>query len=639
MTLCHDLNRMARRGVFCLLLAGLIAAPAAQAAPAHPSTPPGDRDNDLFTEGFEGNWLPAGWVKIQTHPAQTWNRSNYDSHTGTYSAAIFWSSALQNEWLITPAINLTGAINPKLEWYERALNWTGSTSHHYIMASTTSQTDPAAFSIVADFTPANHTITDFEGAPAIVNLSSLAGQPVVYLAFRYYDTGATGDSWFIDDVRLFTPSGHDVGSVAVTPDGGNQGYGSPVTPQVTVENFGLASESFDVELAISESGTTVYTETLNVGNLAPGAQSVLNFPNFTPGGGHYYDLTATTQLSGDTDASNDAVTGGFTTYFDTHVPLGMLFTNSGCGPCVQANQALDAYMPTQGNQVALLRVHTWWPYAGDIMYTANPSQAQALVAEFDVSAVPDFWLDGFWHTDYAGSQIVAAFNQGKTWKSPMHLSLQWNDSTDELTTIVHVTGALRPGGDYQLFCSITQDNIAHNGGNGEPLHQQAFRRMWPGTDAGTTVPGSVGSHAITTAMPLNGTWVFDQLRATVYVREMNSGVIQQAASDFLSNIGDLTGVETPAAAGFGVTANHPNPFNPKTTIDYAMDAAGPASLRIYDSAGRLVTTLVDGVQSAGSHTVVWDGTDAAGRSLPSGLYFARLVSAGREDSHKLLLAK
>jgi hypothetical protein len=640
MNLRHRSCGLARRAAFCLIAAGLLAVPAVQAAPVQLSAPLGDRDNDLFTEGFEGTWLPAGWAKIQTHPAQTWNRSNYDAHTGTYCAAVFWSSALQNEWLVTPALNLTGAINPKLEWYERGINWATSTSHHYIMASTTSQTDPAAFSIVADFVPGNHTIpTDFDGAPAVVNLSSLAGQPVVYLAFRYYDTGTTGDSWFIDDVRVFTPSGHDVGSVAVTPDGGNQGYGSPVTPQVTVENFGLASETFDVELVISQSGSSIYTQSLGVSNLAPGAQSVLNFPAFTPAAGQYYDLTATTQLAGDTDASNDGAAADFTTYFDNHVPLGMLFTNSGCGPCVQANQALDAYMPGQGNQVALLRVHTWWPYAGDIMYTANPAQAQALVAEFGVNAVPDFWLDTSWHTDYQGSVIVAAFNTGKTWKSPMHLGLQWNDDTDQLTTVVNITGALRPGGNYELFCSITEDGIVHNGGNGEPLHQQAFRRMWPGTSGGVAVPDAVGSHPLVVNMPLTGTWVYSNLRATVYVRDMNSGAVVQAATDFLTNIESLTGVETPTAAGFGVLANHPNPFNPKTSIDYAVKAAGPASLRIYDSAGRLVTTLVDGVHSAGSHRAVWDGTDGAGNALPSGVYLVRLQSAGQQDSHKLLLAK
>jgi hypothetical protein len=641
MNLRHRSCGLARRAAFCLIAAGLLAAPAVQAAPVQRSAPLDDRDNYLFTEDFEGTFLPAGWARIQTNTFQTWSQTSDDAHTGTYCARILGHSLQQNEWLITPALDLSAAINPKLTWYERGIGWATSMGHHYIMASTTSQTNPAAFSIIADFVPGNHSIpTDFDGEPAEVSIASLAGQPVVYLAFRYYDNSATADAWLIDDVSVSTPSGHDVGAIAVTPDGGNLGYGSPITPQVTVENFGLASETFDVELAISQSGAPpVYTQSVSVSNLAPGAQSVVNLPAFTPTAGQYYDLTATTQLVGDSDASNDGATSGFTTYFEVHVPLGLLFTNSGCGPCVQANQALDAYMPTQGNQVALMRVHVSWPYGGDIMYLANIAQSQALVSEYGVSGVPDFWLDGYLNTSNLGSAIVAAFNTGKTWKSPLRMDLHWNDDTDELTTVVNITGALRPGTNYELFCSITEDQIVHNGGNGEPLHQQAFRRMWTSTTAGVPVPDTVGSHPLAVNLPLTGTWVYSNLRATVYVRDMDTGTIVQAATDFLTNIESLTGVETPVAAGFGVMANHPNPFNPKTSIDYAVNAAGPASLRIYDSAGRLVRTLVDGVLDAGSHRAVWDGTDGAGNALPSGVYLVRLQSAGQQDSHKLLLAK
>ncbi len=641
MTLRYRSRGFALRAALCLLAAGLLAAPAVQAAPAHSAAPAGDRDDLILGETFEGTWLPAGWARIQTHIAQTWfQRNNYGAHSGSYVAGVVAANTLQDEYLVTPALDFSGAVNQKLEWYERAVSWAGSTGHHYIMASTTSQTDPAAFSIISEMLPGNHSIPlDWNGPPVLVNLSSLSGEPVVYLAFRYYDTATVGDTWLIDDVRIFAPSLHDVGVVSIAPDGGNQGYGSPIAPQVTVENFGQAGETFDVELLISESGSPIYSETLSVSNLAFGAQSQIDFPDFTPAAGQYYDLSATTQLAIDTDPSNDTGVAEFTTYYDTHVPLGMLFTNSGCAPCVQANVALDGYMPTQGNQVALMRVHTWWPNPGDIMYLANTAQAQALVNEFGVSGVPDFWLDAFWNTSNLGSSIIAALNQAKTWKSPMHVGLQWNDDVDELTATVYVTGAMRPGGDYQLFCSITEDNINHNGGNGEPIHQQAFRRMWPGTAAGLPVSGTVGSHPITVTMPLAGTWVYANLRATVYVRDMSTGTIVQAATDFLTNIESLTGVETPLAAAFGVQANHPNPFNPQTTIDFAVDAAGPVSLRIYDSAGRLVTTLVDGVQSVGRHTAVWDGTDAAGRALPSGVYLVRLQSAGRQDSHKLLLAK
>lgn len=70
-------------------------------------------------------------------------------------------------------------------------------------------------------------------------------------------------------------------------------------------------------------------------------------------------------------------------------------------------------------------------------------------------------------------------------------------------------------------------------------------------------------------------------------------------------------------------AAYPNPFNPVTTIEYALPEAGPVHLVIYDVLGREVAVLVDGVQAAGRHRVQFEASD-----LPSGVYLYRL-EAGR----------
>ncbi len=87
----------------------------------------------------------------------------------------------------------------------------------------------------------------------------------------------------------------------------------------------------------------------------------------------------------------------------------------------------------------------------------------------------------------------------------------------------------------------------------------------------------------------------------------------------------VTGV--PSAA-LRLHPNFPNPFNPVTTIRFELPSAGSARLAVYDVAGRLVRTLVDGGLTAGSHEAVWDGNDASGRAVGSGLYLARLTCGG-----------
>ena len=85
---------------------------------------------------------------------------------------------------------------------------------------------------------------------------------------------------------------------------------------------------------------------------------------------------------------------------------------------------------------------------------------------------------------------------------------------------------------------------------------------------------------------------------------------------------------------------YPNPFNPKTTLSYSLDRARALRLVITDTAGRDRRLLLTGWQSAGEHTLDWDGRDAAGRSLPSGVYLARLMGdEGVLDSQKLVLLK
>ncbi len=79
---------------------------------------------------------------------------------------------------------------------------------------------------------------------------------------------------------------------------------------------------------------------------------------------------------------------------------------------------------------------------------------------------------------------------------------------------------------------------------------------------------------------------------------------------------------------------HPNPFNPSTTVSFELRAASFVSLRVYDTAGRLVTTLVNGWREAGLHQVTFAGSD-----LTTGVYLYRLTAGEYQASGKLVLLK
>ena len=90
---------------------------------------------------------------------------------------------------------------------------------------------------------------------------------------------------------------------------------------------------------------------------------------------------------------------------------------------------------------------------------------------------------------------------------------------------------------------------------------------------------------------------------------------------------DAPAPQVPSALWLGQAA--PNPALGAATFHFALPREGTVSLRIYDAAGRLVRELARGVIPAGDHSARWDGRDAAGRELPSGVYLVELAAQGR----------
>jgi len=86
-------------------------------------------------------------------------------------------------------------------------------------------------------------------------------------------------------------------------------------------------------------------------------------------------------------------------------------------------------------------------------------------------------------------------------------------------------------------------------------------------------------------------------------------------------------------------SNYPNPFNPSTTIAFDIANDGHVLVEVYNVRGQKVKTLIDGMRSAGSHKVIWDGIDTHGREVSSGVYFYRMVANGSNSVRKMLLVK
>ncbi len=99
------------------------------------------------------------------------------------------------------------------------------------------------------------------------------------------------------------------------------------------------------------------------------------------------------------------------------------------------------------------------------------------------------------------------------------------------------------------------------------------------------------------------------------------------------------GRDAAAPSAFALRRNYPNPFNAWTRIEFSLPYASPILLRICDLHGGIVRIFADCRLNAGIHSMTWDGKDAEGREVPSGVYFCILRAGMHSSSIKMLLVR
>ena len=86
-------------------------------------------------------------------------------------------------------------------------------------------------------------------------------------------------------------------------------------------------------------------------------------------------------------------------------------------------------------------------------------------------------------------------------------------------------------------------------------------------------------------------------------------------------------------------SNYPNPFNLSTTIHYSVPKHDHVIIKIYNIVGHEILTLVDETKNAGEFSIVWDGSDKSGRTLPTGIYLYQMHTQSTIKNGKMLLIK
>jgi hypothetical protein len=123
--------------------------------------------------------------------------------------------------------------------------------------------------------------------------------------------------------------------------------------------------------------------------------------------------------------------------------------------------------------------------------------------------------------------------------------------------------------------------------------------------------------------------------------DIDLAVVNSAADNvtlYFNRRADLTGgavVNEPRSLG----QNIPNPFNPATTITYSLLHPSLVNLVVFNTSGKIVSTLVDELRPAGQHSTFWDGTNKHGDKMPSGIYFYRLTTDDAVELRRMTLVR
>ena len=136
--------------------------------------------------------------------------------------------------------------------------------------------------------------------------------------------------------------------------------------------------------------------------------------------------------------------------------------------------------------------------------------------------------------------------------------------------------------------------------------------------------------------PIESLRFIGSLRGTFYLDDVSLVAAQSSGGvTAVQEEGDQSG----APQKFALDLNYPNPFNSSTTIRYRIEEPGRVRLDVFDVQGKKVKTLADGYTGLGVYQVEWDGADARGKPVATGVYIVRLQKGTVSLFHKMLLLK
>ncbi len=510
-----------------------------------------------------------------------------------------------------------------------------------------------------------------------VDVSAYAASDSVQVYFYHSDLGTWGYYSAFDNVKLYS-GWIDIGCLAViSPPSGKIPPGDyDVIGQIL--NFGSGFVTFDVTANIydtTNSWNLIFSDTVTLTNFPVGGDTLVNFGNITFGENKVFYTEIYTIHSYDLNPWNDTSS----VYSRTQLALGDVIFE------------MDVETPTGDNQCLGIEFDGSYFYVTGANSGSDPNKVYVLdtlgnlIWEMDQPAHStswgwrDFCWDGIHagpdridtlyvlymsHIDFFGinleygflvyygffsvpgfSERTLAFMPDSQWFFSTSIDSVYRFSKTNpydyqstyspwnIMGLAYDPGILGIEGPW-IWCHSADDP-----GTGFYCHIEQFDPLimaFTGLTFGY-VPTIISSGSAGGLCFYEGFRGMDVLFALVYGDPVDI-IVGLYVRDHV-DVEEKPGETIPLT--FRLAGNVPNPVrNGKATISYTTTRMGPVSLKIYDSSGRLVRTLIDRQnESPGYKTVYWDGLDNNYRTVAAGVYFLRLQAENKIATKKIVVVR
>jgi hypothetical protein len=485
-----------------------------------------------FNVDFNGSFPPSGWT-IDNQPGN-WSAVSTNNSGGTAPEARFnWSPAFTGDSrLISPSINTTGQTSITAEFKHNLDHYGGP----YTIGAAT-RSGGGAWNVVWSIVNPTGSI------PATTETVTINNSDVGATDFQicWYFSGYSYNLnyWYLDDLKLFVPLAHDAMVKDILVDA-TYPPNSNFTPTAKLKNFGLNTETFDATCELVLGGSTVYTQNCSPVTLAPGEELDVTFPNYVlTAANDLYQITVTTNLSGDMDPSNDSRTEWFNTYTtERNMVVLEIGTGTWCTYCPGAQMGADDLV-NNGHSVVVVENHN-----GD---TFTNSYSDARNNYYGISGYPTAVFDGIEyfvggdHTQSMYQYYLPIFESRDALMSAFsvaifgeHTNLDYN-ITLKLNRLANIPPTWN---NLVVHLTLTESDIPFNWQGQTEV--DFCQRLYVPNENGTSVDLINNSTLdIPLTFTMDASWVYDNCELGAFIQNLDTKEILQGSKIKLSELAPI----------------------------------------------------------------------------------------------------